>query len=128
MIADQEFNDVACMDEDASQLYWVDGRPCGAHTARLSRVYLQAGITYFIIIGGLSSTGDYQLYVHEDIVLPVECPPDAVDEGEPPIVEGYWDEYNSGCTGMSPDSPIQFIDLAVKMVVNMPGFRNPLTS
>ena len=34
--------------------------------------------------------------------------------------------HNLICAGM--DKYHQFIDLAVKMVVNMPGFRNPLTS
>ena len=34
--------------------------------------------------------------------------------------------HNLICAGM--DKYHQFIDLAVKMVVNMPGFKNPLTS
>jgi hypothetical protein len=29
----------------------------------------------------------------------VECPPGSLQEGEPPCVEGYIDEYNSGCSG-----------------------------
>ena len=111
IVLDQDFNQIDCFDDGWSDQFWLNEAPCGAHTARLPHVPLQAEITYFIIVGGPGQPGPYEFYMHEDLVIPVECPPDAIDEGEPPIVEGYFDVYNSGCTGMSPDNPIQLIDL-----------------
>jgi hypothetical protein len=118
-VIDQDFNEIDCRDEDWSYMYWVNDRPCGENTARLSRVPLQADLTYFIIITSLGDDGNYEIYMHEDVVVPVECPPEAIDEGEPPIVDGYWDEFNSGCTGMSPDNPFLFVDLEDQATVRI---------
>ena len=118
-IIDQDFNQIDCMDEDGISFYWINERPCGENTARLSHVALQADLTYFIIVTSLGDDGNYQLYMHEDVVVSVDCPPDAIDEGEPPIVPGYHDAYNSGCTGMSPENPIQNIDFEGQTVVKV---------
>jgi hypothetical protein len=86
-------NDDACSGPDFPYPY----------LSRLYPVYLTAGYTYYIVICGYNGeSGIYALTVGEIHTCEVECPPDAVMEGEPDCYDGYDDQYNSGCGGVSP--------------------------
>jgi len=83
---------VGCNDD-----YYGFGDPCGSWVSYLS-VMLTAGNTYYIVIDGYGSDcGDYVLDVQGFEIVPVECPPDAVAEGEPDVYPGYVDATNGGC-------------------------------
>jgi hypothetical protein len=61
---------------------------------------LQAGQAYYFVVDGYgTSCGSYQISVTIHTPCTVECPPGAQIEGEPPCVDGYIDQYNSGCGG-----------------------------
>ena len=84
----------ACNDDFCSNI-WTP------YASRLERVPLFAGNTYYIVIDGYGEDcGNYQLFMEEaPPPVPVECDPDHVPEGEPPMPDGYDDDYNSGCGG-----------------------------
>jgi len=92
-VYDADLNLVACNDDFYSDF-----------VSKLQNVALLGGIQYFIIIDGYG--GDYGEYVMaitegtEPCFL--ECPPEGFPEGEPDLVDGYWDEYNFGCAGGPP--------------------------
>ena len=88
---------VACNDD------YYFGEPCGQYVSFLDNVVLFAGLTYYIVIDGYGGDcGDYELYILEYLPCIVECPPDAVLEGEPELVDGYIDNYNGGCNSTPP--------------------------
>jgi hypothetical protein len=90
--------------------YYGDGDPCGSWTSKIEGAHLAGGSTYYLVVDGWGGEfGFYNLSVYEfDCV--VTCFPDAVAEGEPPIENGYEDNYNTGCND---DPPIlQTIDWA----------------
>ncbi len=61
---------------------------------------LIGGNTYYIVIDGYSGDcGDYILDIYEVAECIVECPPDAMPEGEVDCYMGYDDLFNSGCNG-----------------------------
>ncbi len=71
-------------------------------------VTVHAGHTYFIVIDGYGGdAGNYELEVAECLPCGLECPENAVPEGEPPLVDWYVDEYNGGCNS----SPTVFQDI-----------------
>jgi hypothetical protein len=98
---------VACNDD-----YYPWGDPCGSYVSRLLDIPLAAGTTSYLVIDGYGGeSGDYVLSVD----APVEPPPceleyidGAQDEGEPPLTDGYVDEFNGGCNtpGLEPFSTI----------------------
>jgi hypothetical protein len=64
------------------------------------RVCTTAGHTYYIVVDGYgSSSGSYDLTIagYEGCLVP--CPLGSLEEGEPPCVPDYQDQYNSGCNG-----------------------------
>ena len=75
------------------------------------------GETYFIVIDGYGgASGDYTREVREyeppppPEPCPLVCDPDAVEEGEPRLLDGYADEYNGGCNSPEFGNPFQMID------------------
>jgi hypothetical protein len=91
-VLDGSLNIVACNDD-----YYSDA-VCGVFVSALFGVVMNAGTTYYIVIDGYGgSFGDYLLAVSG---VPYEpCVIDCVGtpEGEPPLVDGYVDNYNGGC-------------------------------
>ena len=93
-IYDEDLNVIACNDD-----FYYDAI-CGYYTSLIEEAFLAGGDTYFIIIDGYGNDhGDYLLNITEFEQCFVTCPVDAVDEGEPPLHDGYIDTYNSGCNG-----------------------------
>jgi len=79
----------------------------------LSRLYpmnFTTGNTYYIVICGYNGeSGIYNLTVNYIPPCELECPPEAVMEGEPDCFDGYDDQYNSGCSGAPPAfTPLSF--------------------
>jgi hypothetical protein len=72
--------------------------------SRIDHVPLTAGNAYYIVIDGYGgSCGTYTLSFPPDpppCVL--ECPPEAIIEGEPTCYDGYVDAYNGGCNSVPP--------------------------
>lgn len=72
--------------------------------SRLPDLALTGGNTYYIVIDGYNGAmGDYTFFFDYSTPPPppcvLECPPGGVDEGEPPLEDGYYDVYNDGCQG-----------------------------
>jgi len=94
---------VACNDD----FYYDD--VCGAYVSAIENLPLLGGMQYYIIVDGYGGDfGDYVLHVFEYVHCFVNCPADAVPEGEPPLHDGYDDQYNVGCSGQPP--VFQYID------------------
>jgi hypothetical protein len=88
---------IACNDD-----FYYD-EVCGIFTSKIENAALFGGNTYYIVIDGYGGySGDYILNVTENQPCFVYCPDDAVPEGEPPLHDGYDDQYNSGCGGVPP--------------------------
>ena len=93
-IYDAELDLIACNDD------FYSGEPGGQYVSKIEMVVLEGGVTYYIVIDGYGGAfGVYELLVEEIPFCEVACPPDAINEGEPPLEDGYIDEYNSGCGG-----------------------------
>jgi len=87
---------VACNDES-----------CGAQSY-VPELHVTAGHTYYVVVDGGGSCGDYTLAVESCRPCSPDCPPGAIAEGEPDCSPEYVDTYNPGCSVMPP----QFQDLA----------------
>jgi len=86
---------------DVSQLVACnDDAGCGStgYESRLWNVTVTPGTTYYIVVDGYGgSCGTYVLEITYPPAPCAICPPDGVAEGEPPCMDDYVDEYNSGC-------------------------------
>jgi hypothetical protein len=102
-VLDQDLQLVDCNDD-----YYHDD-PCGIHTSFIGGLFVPAGATYYIIVGGYGSlAGNYDLVVAEDPPEPTcELICDGMPEDEPPLEDGYDDQYNSGCNGSIIQPPFQ---------------------
>jgi len=95
---DSSLNLVACND-DAN---------CGitGYQSALEEVPLAGGMTYYLVVDGYGGDcGQYILNVTEFIPpepCVLEC--DGMAEGEPPLTQGYIDEYNGGCNSPTADA------------------------
>lgn len=86
-IYDIDFVIVACNDD-----YYPD------YVSKIEQAQLYGGEQYFLVVDGYgSSAGDYVLNVTEYVPCVVDCVPWAEDENEPPLVDGYVDNFNGGC-------------------------------
>jgi hypothetical protein len=79
----------------------------GSYSSELLNVAMTAGNTYYIVVDGYASDcGDYILDVTEHTVVPpcVECPANAIPEGEPfgGCATNYTDAFNGGCNSVPP--------------------------
>jgi len=99
-VYDDQMNLVACNDD-----HYPD------YTSRLELVPCIGGVTYYLIVDGYGgASGDYELLVFDDgLHCLIDCPPGAVLEGEPPLVDGYVDNYNGGCDSPGGDNPVQAV-------------------
>lgn len=98
---------VYCYCEDEGSLVGCNDDYCSnqwtPYASNLSFVPLTAGLTYYIVIDGYGNDcGNYELNIWEWSAPILDCPPDAVDEGEPPLHDGYVDNHNGGCNSMPP--------------------------
>ena len=94
---DQYLTLIACNDD-----YYPD------YVSRLVQVAIMGGVEYYLVIDGYGGdAGDYVLNIVEHEPCVVDCPVGAVLEGEPPLVDGYVDNYNGGCNTEGADPPFQ---------------------
>jgi hypothetical protein len=73
------------------------GAPCGLYVSMIENVVVQPGNTYFIVIDGYGiAFGEYDLsiVIYEPCVLEWTY---SDIEGEPPLHDGYVDNFNGGC-------------------------------
>lgn len=85
-------NPIACNDD------FYFGAPCYVYSSKIEQLTLAAGETYYIVVDGYGGDcGSYQMDVVPFEPCVVECPPGALQEGEPPCVDNYYDQYNGGC-------------------------------
>ncbi len=79
-----------------------DARLCGSgdwYQARVIGVPVEAGRPYFVVVDGHEDAcGTYVLSVSSTPPCVLECPEGAQIEGEPACVDGYYDQYNGGCS------------------------------
>ena len=78
------------------------------YVSMLENVPVVGGVLYYLVIDGYGEEhGDYELTIvgYEPCVL--DYPAGAQLEGEPPLVDGYLDAYNSGCNYAGPGYPFQ---------------------
>ena len=109
-IYDEGLSVVACNDD----FYFDD--VCGVYVSKLDFVFLASGITYFIVVDGYGDdSGDYELEIAGFVPCILDCPPGAVLEGEPELMDGYIDTYNPGCSA-DPNNPAEYIQVV------QPGF------
>jgi hypothetical protein len=103
-VYDADMNLIACNDD------FYSGAPCGVYVSLLENVSFDPGMTYYIIIDGYgSAAGAYIL----DIALGagpcvLTCPGAGIPEGEPPLGNGYVDNWNGGCN-TSPGYPFESV-------------------
>jgi len=96
-VYDADLNLVACNDD-----FYSD------YTSKLENVLLVGGMQYSLVIDGYGEAfGDYNLVIEGFEPCILECPIGAELEGEPPLVEGNHDVYNSGCSNENPEDFIQ---------------------
>jgi hypothetical protein len=68
------------------------------YVSKIEGFHFEAGMTYYIVIDGYyNAAGDYVLRLNEYLGPWFECPTIAELEGEPPLEDGYVDDYNGGC-------------------------------
>ncbi len=92
-VYDSAMNLVACNDD-----YYP------GYVSFIDEVLITAGEIYYIIVDGYGgSCGNFVLAILELVVLPpMECPPGAQLEGEPPLGNNYVDNFNGGCNSTPP--------------------------
>lgn len=109
-VYDADLNLIACNDD-----FHPD------YTSKLEDVPLIGGMQYYLVIDGWGDAfGDYNLVIEEYEPCFLECPAGAQLEGEPPLVEGYIDTYNSGCSGE--DTPDDFQPITNSVFCGVSGF------
>jgi hypothetical protein len=93
---------IACNDD----FYFA--APCFVYSSKLENIAFNAGNTYYIIVDGYgTASGNYVLDVTAAAgPCVLACPAGGVAEGEPPLVNGYVDNYNGGCN-TAPGYPFQ---------------------
>jgi hypothetical protein len=104
-VYDANLNLLACNDD-----YYFDSY-CGVYVSQIEFVEVIAGETYYIVIDGYGGDfGAYELSVLDSWGCYLECHPDAVDEGEPPLHNDYVDTFNGGCNSEEFGTPFQEIN------------------
>ncbi len=84
---------VACNDDN-----FACDTPNFLYQSWLTDVQVYAGNIYYIVVDGYSGDcGEYVLDVHDSWDCIVDCPGDALLEGEVDCYDGYVDDYNGGC-------------------------------
>jgi len=92
----EDFELVACNDD-----FYSD------YVSKIENLALSADTKYFLVIDGYgTNAGEYVLTIDEYVPCVLECPAGAQHENEPPLVDGYVDNWNGGCN-TPPDYPFQ---------------------
>lgn len=93
-VYDEDLSLIGCNDD-----YYFNHPDCLDYVSKLENVHLTAG-AYFIVVDGYASSsfGPYLITVTSHVTCVLDCPPGGMPEGEPPLVENYVDNYNSGCS------------------------------
>jgi hypothetical protein len=95
-VYDENLNLLACNDD------FNFAPPCYSYTSKLTEFLMIAGLTYYIVVDGWGPyAGDYQLDIYPVLPCYLTFPAGAQYEDEPPLVDGYLDAHNGGCS--SPD-------------------------
>lgn len=115
-----DFQDVDCVDNEVC-VYYSSPSPCGFPSSRLAHVPVTGGVLYYIMVGHWFTGGEYTISIREDNGWSVPCPPGGEDEGEPEIAYGYIDNYNSGCSSLTPPGAIQNVDLGAELELTLCG-------
>jgi hypothetical protein len=69
--------------------------------SKVENVALVAGNVYYIVVDGYGGDcGDYVMSITAFAPCVVDCPAGAQQEGEPPCVDNYYDQYNGGCNSV----------------------------
>lgn len=103
-VCDDQMNIIDCNDD-----YYYD------NTSRINAVSVPGGVECFIVVDGYSAQhGEYEIVVEQYQPCVVDCLAGSFLEGEPPLVEGYVDEFNGGCTVYDQlgYAPIQTLNVA----------------
>ncbi len=78
------------------------------YTSLLENVPVIAGVQYFLVIDGYGGDfGEYLLQIEEFMPCQLDCPAGAVLENEPPLANGYVDNWNGGCNTDPVSPPFQ---------------------
>jgi hypothetical protein len=102
-VYDGDMNLFACNDD----AYFGD--PCGVYVSALENLTLEGGTTYYIVIDGYGAAyGPYVIDITTVVPCLLDCPAGGFAEGEPPLVDGYVDNWNGGCN-TDPGHPFQAI-------------------
>jgi len=93
---DADLNVIGCDDD------YYTGPPCGTYVSYLAQVEVWEGQTYYVVVDGYGGDcGEYYIGIGYDCIPPpcldAQCPDTAQQEGEPPLVIGYIDQFNGGC-------------------------------
>jgi len=92
-VYDENLNLVACNDD-----YYPD------YTSFLENVAVVAGVQYFLVIDGYGGDfGDYVVSTTFYVPCLLDCPPEGVPEGEPPLQDDQINAFNDGCGSDNPD-------------------------
>ncbi len=68
------------------------------YTSKLTQLPFVGGMLYYLVIDGYGGdSGDYLVTITEYEPCILDCPAGAQLENEPPLVNGYVDEWNGGC-------------------------------
>jgi len=104
----------ACVDDNSA---------CGDYNTYMYQswiadVVLTGGNTYYIVVDGYGGAcGDYILDVYEIEPCVVECPPEAIDEGEGDCYTDYDDQFNGGCNANPTTPPYSVVDCSNETIV-----------
>jgi len=91
-IMDSDLNVLACNDD------YYTGPPCGHYVSNIPLFPVESGITYYFVVDGYGGDcGNFELEVYEYPCTLCEIFCDGHDEGEPPLVDDYVDNFNGGC-------------------------------
>jgi len=105
IVLDADLGEYGCSDD----YYYYADDPCGEDNAFLDALPVNGGEIYYIIIDGWGGQcGEYELSITETLPIEVVCPVGASLEGEPPLVDGYFDLYNGECDS-DPEDPLAHV-------------------
>jgi len=98
-VYDIDFNMVGCNDD-----FHPD------YTSKIEQLTLYADMLYYLVIDGYGGDhGQYLLNITEFEPCDLMEPSGAIMEGEPPLSDGYIDEYNGGCNSIEYGIPLQYV-------------------
>lgn len=104
-IYDETFFRIACNDD------FYFNEVCGMYVSKIEYAQLLYGHSYYFVVDGYGGdAGEYLLNITDPGNCVIECPTDAVDEGEPALHDGYVDMHNGGCNSWDYGSPFQEIN------------------